>query len=519
VRNRSSRGRDALSASGRLGADLGVLALALLAVGVVQHVLGRGGVPALTAIGVAEGTAALAAAACLAHAGLRALPRGTARTAQLLLAAGCACFAAGQALYTADDVLGLTTSATTSSDGPFLAFAALLVASSVVHLRGRVRSHTGLRAALDGTLLGLSLLTIVWVLWLGEAVARADDPPLALVVPLAYPVLDVVFLTVTIVSVLRGGLTVPGALLILAGAALACADGSYFYGVLGEHGFETGGFGDFCWMTAFGLFAVAARYRRGTRDQPRPPAPGSWGWLVPYFALLPATGAGALRLWSSTDRFVLVTVLAMVVLAMVRQFLALDDHRRLLALAERQREQLDHLAHVDPLTGLENRRRFSERLGEAVRESLGTGFPVVVAFVDLDGFKAVNDTLGHAAGDELLRQVAGRLRAAVREADGAGRWGGDEFAVLVTDPHVEAAEVVERLRAAMLEPFALTGGPLPASASVGAVREDPRRLLADLPDPAVADPVPELVEALLAAADARMYEVKRGRRGPVPAPR
>jgi diguanylate cyclase (GGDEF)-like protein len=271
-------------------------------------------------------------------------------------------------------------------------------------------------------------------------------------------------------------------------------------------------------MTAFGFFAVAARYRRTTRDRPHPPASGSWGWLVPYFALLPAAAAGAFRLWSSADRFVLVTVLAMVVLAMVRQFLALDDHRRLLAVAERQREQLDRLAHVDPLTGLENRRRFSDRLADAVRASLRTGFPVVVAYVDLDGFKTVNDTLGHAAGDELLRAVAGRLRGAVREADCAARWGGDEFAVLVTDPHVEAAEVVERLRTAMLEPFRLAGTTLTATASIGAVREDPHRALAALPDPAVADPVPELVEALLAAADARMYRVKRTRRSPEPAP-
>ncbi|ABS01826.1 diguanylate cyclase [Kineococcus radiotolerans SRS30216 = ATCC BAA-149] len=519
MRNRSSNGRDVPGAAWRLGADLGVLVLALLAVGAVQHVLGRGSDPALTFIGVAEGTAALVAAASLARSGLRVLPRGAARTAQLLLAAGCACFAAGQALYTADDVLGVTTSATTGSDGPFLAFALLLVASSAVHLRGRVRSHTGVRAVLDGALLGLSLLTVVWVLWLGEAVARADDRPLALVIPLTYPVLDVVFLTVTIVSVLRGGLTVPGVLVMAAAAALACADGSYFYGVLGEHGFETGGFADFCWMTAFGLFAVAARYRRTTRDSPRPPAPGSVGWLVPYFALLPATTAGAVRLWTATDRFVLVTVLAMVVLAMARQFLALDDHRRLLAVAEDQRAQLDHLAHVDPLTGLENRRRFSERLGDAVRASLVTGSPVVVAFVDLDGFKAVNDTSGHAAGDELLRQVAGRLRGAVREADCAARWGGDEFAVLVTDPHVEAAEVVERLRAAVARPFPLGEGPLRASASIGAVREDPRELLAALPGGGDADPVPDLVEALLAAADARMYQVKRARRGPVPAPR
>ena len=455
--------------------------------------------------------AALVAAACLARVGWPT-PRGAVRTARLLLAAGCACFAAGQALYTVDDVLDVTTGTTTGSDGPFLVFSALLVTSSVVHLRGRVHSRSGARTVLDGTLLGLSLLTVVWVVWLGAVVDRSAAPPSELVVPLAYPVLDVVFLTVVIVSALRGGLTVPAVLMVLGGAGLACADASYSYGVLGAHGFETGGFADFSWMSSFGLFAVAVRYRRTTRDLPRSRAAGSRGWLVPYAALLPAAVAGVVRLWNDTDRFVLLTVLTMVVLALVRQFLALDDHRRLLAVAEHQRAQLDQLAHVDPLTGLENRRRFSDRLEEAVRASLGTGFPVVVAFVDLDGFKAVNDTHGHAAGDELLRGVAGRLRGAVREADCAARWGGDEFAVLVTDPHVEAAEVVERLRAAMTEPFLLAGTTVRATASVGAVREDPRELLAARRGPASGDPVPALVEALLAAADAGMYRVKRARR-------
>src|SRR5690606_10608541 len=89
------------------------------------------------------------------------------------------------------------------------------------------------------------------------------------------------------------------------------------------------------------------------------------------------------------------------------------------------------LAYTDPLTGLANRRAFEEqgswRMGEAAR----AGRPVMLCFLDLDGFKAVNDRWGHAAGDELLRQVAGRLRGAVREADLIARFAGDEFALLV----------------------------------------------------------------------------------------
>nr|WP_240897950.1 GGDEF domain-containing protein [Kineococcus vitellinus] len=195
---------------------------------------------------------------------------------------------------------------------------------------------------------------------------------------------------------------------------------------------------------------------------------------------------------------------------MVRQFLVLDDHRRLLRVAEQQRAALDALAHVDPLTGLENRRRFGERLQEAVRAALAQGRPVLVAFVDLDRFKQVNDTLGHQAGDDLLRGVADRLRGCLRTGDCAARWGGDEFAFLVTDPGVDAAAVVARLRAAMSEPFEIAGTRVRATASIGAVAEDPR----DLP---VSGPPAAVVEALLAAADARMYAVKRARRDPAAA--
>jgi diguanylate cyclase (GGDEF)-like protein len=493
--------------------DCVLLVIVLAALALAEHVLGRGTPAALLLFGLGETVAALATGIAFAQ-GTRGSP-GWLRGSRLLFAAACLAWGVGQGIFAVLDVLALRDGVTTWADGPFLAFAALSVGSAVVHLRGRVPTDTGLRAALDGTLLGLSLFTVVWVLWLGVAVRAADTPARDLVVPMTYPVLDVVFLTVVTITVLRGGTTVPGLLVLAGGAAFAFADATYFYAVLGE-GFQTGGAADFGWILAFGLFTVAARYRRTTRDPRRSPSAGSWGRLVPYVALLPATVFASTRLWNSIDRVVLTNLLVMTLLVMVRQFLTLQDHRRLLATAERQREQLDLLAHVDPLTGLENRRRFSERLADAVRGSLVTGVPVVVAFVDLDGFKTVNDTLGHAAGDELLRGVAGRLSGCVREGDGAARWGGDEFAVLVTDPDLEAADVVERLRLALLEPFLLAGTPLIATASIGAVREDPRRMVADLPASS-ADAVDEVVEGLLAAADAEMYLVKRARRGPGPA--
>ena len=512
MQDRSSRGRDALGASGRLGVDSAVLALLLVTLAVLQQVLGRGSAGTLLAFGLVEALAALVAGVTYAWVS-RSVTAGWMRRPRLLFSAACLCWGSGQGIFAVQDVLHLRVGTTNWADVPFLAFSALSVGSALVHLRGRVRSRAGIRAAIDGSLVGFSLLTVLWVLWLGSAVRGSGQSLHELVVPLAYPVFDVVFVTVTLISILRAGLTLPGVLVLAGGGVFAFADATYFYGLL-RGGFETGGPADVGWIVGFGLFTLTARYRRTTRDPGRPPSAGSWGWLVPYFALVPATAFAVVRLWSSTDRFVLALLLTIAVLVVVRQFLALQDHRVLLATAERQRRQLDLMAHVDPLTGLENRRRFSDRIGEAVRESLATGVPVVVAFVDLDGFKAVNDTFGHAAGDELLRGVAERLRGCVREGDCAARWGGDEFAVLVTEPGLEAGDVSERLRRALLEPFLIAGRPLTATASIGAVREDPFQLAAALPA-SCTDEVGGLVETLLAAADARMYLVKKARRGSV----
>ncbi len=229
-------------------------------------------------------------------------------------------------------------------------FSITLVASGLVHLWGRARSHLGLAALLDGLLLGTALLTVVWVGWLGEAVRLSPYPPEDLVLPLTYPLLDIVFLTTTIIQMARLGVTRVGVFCLVAAGALTLADAVYVYGVLAEGGFATGGLSDFAWVAAFGVLAVGAR-NHPPAPVVRPPTVGSVGWFVPYLAMGPATVLGAVRLWATSDRLVLVALLLMAVLVMGRQFLALDEHRRLLLTAERQRRQLDVLAHVDPLTG------------------------------------------------------------------------------------------------------------------------------------------------------------------------
>jgi diguanylate cyclase (GGDEF)-like protein len=172
-------------------------------------------------------------------------------------------------------------------------------------------------------------------------------------------------------------------------------------------------------------------------------------------------------------------------------------------------ETVRHQATHDALTGLPNRVLFRERLVAALAASQDPGH-VGVLFCDLDRFKAVNDTLGHAAGDELLRQVSARLRAAVRPGDTIGRLSGDEFAVLVPRlPSARATDaVVARVAAAFAEPFRLEGTPVDVGTSTGVAVHS-----------GVATDPSAVAERLLRDADAAMYRHKHRARPPAPAPR
>jgi diguanylate cyclase (GGDEF)-like protein len=137
-------------------------------------------------------------------------------------------------------------------------------------------------------------------------------------------------------------------------------------------------------------------------------------------------------------------------------------------------DELRHQAFHDGLTGLANRALFEEHLVQALARARRHGQPVAVLFLDLDDFKTINDSLGHEAGDALLREAAIRIASAVRADDTAARLGGDEFAVLAeTFAHDDDALIIAtRLLAALAEPFEVAGRELRVSASVGLAWSD-----------------------------------------------
>jgi diguanylate cyclase (GGDEF)-like protein len=147
----------------------------------------------------------------------------------------------------------------------------------------------------------------------------------------------------------------------------------------------------------------------------------------------------------------------------------LKSRRRETEMHRAHAERVEYLAYHDSLTDLPNRSLFSKLLTQGVGEARRYRRQLAVAFIDLDRFKSVNDTLGHDAGDQLLVEVAARLKANVRDSDTVARLGGDEFVVLLPNlkGSADAAAVAKKILAAMTEPFHLLGRDVRVTASIG----------------------------------------------------
>ena len=156
---------------------------------------------------------------------------------------------------------------------------------------------------------------------------------------------------------------------------------------------------------------------------------------------------------------------------MEEQYAAVDQITQAQNAGQRSEEQSDNppVATIDVVTGLPNRLCFQDRLGQAIRHGARNHETFAVLFIDLDDFKKVNDTMGHSTGDDILREVAARLRGCVRKSDTVARLGGDEFTIVLLDLKAPEliARVAEKVIASLQKPFTVEGRDFYLGASVG----------------------------------------------------
>ena len=424
--------------------------------------------------------AALAGVACLAasrrHEGRRS--RGWA-----YMGASCLSWALGTAIWIYYLNMGEELPFPSLADVAYLATIPL-AALSVQRLPATT-SHrgSGARDLLDGITVAASLLLISWGTALGTVYRGSEDDVWTLALSLAYPVGDLALVTIVVIILSRDRSRSRGPLVLIAVGlvAVAVADSGFAYltqidGYAGAEALDTS------WVAGFLLIGLAALWPVPLGPAPREAArdaPALWQVLLPYGAvggaLVTGTAIGLAR--GGLDVFMVFNTLVIVVAVFGRQVLTIVQNVSLahqleatIADLEDRERRLAHEALHDSLTGLANRALFADRVDHAVVGHRRSGRHVALLFCDLDGFKAVNDTFGHAAGDVLLIEVADRLRRCVRASDTVARLGGDEFAVLLegTDglPR-QALAVASRISASLREPVALPNKELSTQASVG----------------------------------------------------
>ncbi|MCU1656425.1 MAG: sensor-containing diguanylate cyclase/phosphodiesterase [Pseudonocardiales bacterium] len=456
-------------------------------------------------------TQLVAAAFAGAAAGWAALQAsGRMRRSWIAVSGGAFAWALGQAVWCYYELIsGRSTPFPSAADAGFLLFPL----GSVIGLWLYPSEHgAGARRRwlLDACIVVTALVAVSWATTLGAVAHEGGDSRFAFAVSLAYPIGDIVVLTMALTALCRPS-THRGQLVLLSVAMSAMSLGDSCFTYLTAIGkYQTGGPTDLGWVAAFLLLAVA-----GVGAATRPPdkndvVPAEAANLVqraaaatmlPYLPLVCAVGVLGMRraLGHQPDSVERVAVLVALAMVLVRQYTTVRENRALLDIVAAREAQLHRQAFHDQLTGLANRALFINRLDHALQLHRRDMRPVALLFCDLDDFKAVNDALGHWAGDELLIRVAERLRGTLRPGDTVARLGGDEFAVLVEDGG-DAVTVGSRIIAALCDEFTIADTQLSMRASVG-----------------IAELLPEqatpTIDTLLAHADIAMYSAKRAGKG------
>lgn len=458
--------------------------------------------------------AALTAVASCWWYGRRA--KGAARTWRWLMAIGFLGWATGQALwlwYRVVDGILLPTPSWADVGYlilPFFALAALLVLAAgnpprptaQPELVGRRLSRVVL--VLDSVIVAALIFLLTWATSLGAVIQAHAASPLAYAVAISYPVTDLMLVTIVALLILFRRWQPeqrPQLLALWLGLVALSISDSFFAYAVSRGAEEIPPIYDFGFIAGPALIALAAR-RGGRREHPADAADHTkvgelTHLLLPYIPLV-ATGVliiADVAFSTQLDRVETYLGLLVIILVVIRQLMTLLENRILLKRVRVSQAQLEYQAYHDPLTGLANHTLFNTQLTKAVEAHRLEQRQLALLYLDLDDFKHVNDSLGHAIGDGVLRSVAERLRTIAGQTGTVARLGGDEFAMLIED--AADPETIGKLMARDLcEPCDVGGRLVTLSASVGVVATGPHE--------------PDLtVDTLLRRADAAMYEAKQ----------
>ena len=459
--------------------------------------------------GVQFAAGAFAATVCFRTAGSLT---GMARSGRQLLGVGMTGWALGRLLRWYQEVVdpgaapGLSPADVGFLTLPVCALLALLaVATGLPRPTPTSARREQMVLVLDSVLVTGSLLALTWSTVLGGLADAGAARPVTVATALAYPIADLVLVTMVVLLVITRPASRPlRRPLLLTGAGLlafAVSDGLYVTRVVSDGATmswpETVGF-------VVGPLLIALAAASGGKSQDRPVVErteADWPHLLlPYVPVI-ATGVtiavrtGTGGILSPFEAYLGWLGLGLVV---ARQMLTIVDNTVLIARVSQGRQRLHHQAFHDPLTGLANRALFRDRLALALERHRTEGQPIALIFADLDDFKAINDSFGHAVGDRLLHAVGDRLDGCVRRDDVVARLGGDEFAVLIERQPGDAEPVGRRIMAALREPFVVDGHTVKVTASLGLV---------------VPDRADHTADGLLRRADAAMYAGKRRGKG------
>lgn len=360
------------------------------------------------------------------------------------------------------------------SDVAYAIFYPLMLLGLIRSISSRQKIRT--TEFLDVAILGLGMSGVLASLLLKPAMMRLDGGFMAVFLAILYPIGDVILLVVVIIAIWMQKISLRTILFLVGMAAFAASD-LFFLWKSATSGYAFASLLDDGWVV--GLICISEALWHQAPERKINPK------LISSATLLSLLASGLLLILAvihPTDlpTFVLIPAFATLALSFIRMSIALREAREI--------KDERALARTDELTGLPNRRRFINAL-DALKQT-----PATLLLLDLDGFKAVNDTLGHDAGDELLRQIAIRFERQIPKNSLIARLGGDEFGAIIYGEQKTGLETAYALRSSLAYPADLGAHSVTVDVSIGAIRNDGK---------------PELMRR----ADQAMYSAKKSGSG------